>query len=86
MKYSSGYCPYCKKQVKIEKEEIHYNLIIMILLGIIITFTLGGLFTFLFVIFWISCCILNELCDFCFGGWRCSHCGGNVVNHSVEEK
>ena len=85
MIYSSGYCPYCKKQVKIEQEETNYNLILMIILAVIITFTLGGLFAFLFVIFWIGFCMLNEI-GTSLRGWKCTYCGGIVKNHSEKPK
>ena len=85
MIYSSGYCPYCKKQVKIEKEECHYGLIVMIILGVIITFTLGGLFAFLFVLCWIGFCILNAI-GTSLSEWKCTYCGGIVENHSEKPK
>ena len=65
----TGYCPYCEKQVLIQKKGTSH--ILHLFLSII---TCGA---WLFV--WLVCGVNNAF----FGKWRCSHCGMFVKKGST---
>lgn len=85
MYYSTGYCTQCKKQVKIEKDEPNYfaSFLLLIILGTITALTLGGLFAFILILFWIFIEALRDL-NYMFRHWRCSQCGGAVKDKSTK--
>lgn len=67
MKYSTGYCIQCQKQVRIEKT--HPNHILHLLLTLIT----GG--------FWVIVWFILSF-NACMRPWKCPNCGCNVKNHS----